>query len=95
MLADVYGNHLPANAPAAARDSVTGAVAIANRLGDSGLLAAGRVAYLDAMSVVLLVCAAVALVGAALTAALLPAQPPSSPVEEESSHDPDEIARLA
>jgi EmrB/QacA subfamily drug resistance transporter len=95
VLADAYGNSLPAAAPAAARDSIAGAVAIAARLGDPGLLAAARAAYLDAMSLVLLVCAAVALVGAALTAVLLPAEPPVGPIEEESPHEPQEAARPA
>jgi EmrB/QacA subfamily drug resistance transporter len=91
VLADTYDAHLPAGAPQVARDSIAGAVAAAARLGDPALLAAGRQAYLDAMSAVLLVCVGVAVAGAALAAALLPAAAPAPPVEEESA---DEVAQL-
>ncbi len=86
VLADTYGANLPAGAPDAARDSVAAAVAAAAKLGDPALLTAGRAAYLDAMSAVLLVCAAVAIAGAVAAAALLPGQAPTGQVEEESDH---------
>ncbi len=91
VLADTYHANLPAGVPAAARDSISGAVAVAARLGDPALLAAGRQAYLDAMSMVLLVCAAVAVAGAVICAVLLPAAAPAPPLGEESDN---ELARL-
>jgi len=64
----------PAAVAAAARDSVNGAVAVARRLNDAALLVGARTAYVHAMVVVLLTCAAVMVVGAALTGMFLPAR---------------------
>lgn len=56
------------------------------------LALAARGAFIDAMSAVLLVCAALTLAGAVLTAVFLPAEPLSPVVAEESV---DELTRLA
>jgi EmrB/QacA subfamily drug resistance transporter len=63
--------------------------------GDPAVFVAGQHAYLHAMDRVLLVCAVVALVGAVVAAALLPARAGGAPRpagEEESAH---EFARVA
>jgi EmrB/QacA subfamily drug resistance transporter len=91
LSAAAYQDRLAA-APAAARESVAAAVAIAGQTGDAALLAAARSAYVHAMSVVLLVCAVVALVGAVLVAIFLPARraavPAPGAVRAESEHEP-------
>jgi EmrB/QacA subfamily drug resistance transporter len=80
---------LPAPAASAAKDSVAAAVAVAHRLGDAALAHSATDAFVHGMSVVLLVCAGFALVGAALVAALMPARPLAQPVDdgEESEHE--------
>jgi len=82
----------PGPVAAAARDSVAGAVQVAGQLGDATLALHARAAYVHAMDVVLIVCAGLAVVGAALVAWRMPARP--APVEgtEESGH---ELARVA
>jgi EmrB/QacA subfamily drug resistance transporter len=82
---DVSG--LPAPAATAVKESIAGAVAVAGRLGDAGLLDAARLSFVHAMDVVLLVCAALAVVGAVLSAILLPARATAPHGEEESAHD--------
>ncbi|MFC4058391.1 MFS transporter [Planomonospora corallina] len=67
LLTAVYTGGLPAGAPGAARDSVAAAV----RLGDPALAAAAREAFVAGMDAVLLVCAALALAGAAATAVFM------------------------
>ncbi|UWE09860.1 MFS transporter [Actinacidiphila bryophytorum] len=59
---------------AAARDSVSGAGAVAARLHDPGLLDSAHRAFVHGMSLALLVCAAIALAAAVLAALLLPAK---------------------
>ncbi|WP_128643981.1 MFS transporter [Rhodococcus opacus] len=66
---------LPAPAAEPAHDSLAGALTVAARLGDTALIASAKAAYLHGMSLVLIATAAVALVGAALTATLMPGQP--------------------
>jgi MFS family permease len=92
VLAGVYA----AQAPQAAGDSLPVAAAVAAKTHDLTILVAGQHAYLLAMGRVLLVCAFVALAGAVLAAAFLPARPtvpgPQPAGEEESVH---ELARLA
>jgi EmrB/QacA subfamily drug resistance transporter len=66
---------LPALSAAAARDSVANGVAVARELSDAALLANVHTAYIHAMDVVLLACAAVAIAGAVLAALLLPGRP--------------------
>jgi EmrB/QacA subfamily drug resistance transporter len=92
VLANAYSDRLPASAPAVAHDSVAAAAVAAARLHDPALLLAGQTAYLHAMDIVLLVCAVVALAGAVLGAALLPARAPAGQVEEESRHEFAELA---
>ncbi len=92
VLANAYVDRLPAAAPPAARDSVAAAAATAVRLRDPVLLLAAQRAYLHAMDMVLVACAAVALAGALLGALLLPARAPDRPVGEESEH---ELSRTA
>lgn len=82
-----YSRGLPASAPPVAHDSVAAAAVAAARLHDPALLLAGRTAYLHAMDVVLITCAAVALAAAVVGAILLPARAPSGPVGEESEHE--------
>jgi EmrB/QacA subfamily drug resistance transporter len=78
---------LPAPAATAAKESIAGAVAVASRLGDAQLLDASRFAFVHAMDVVLLVCAALAAVGAVLSALLLTARATEAAGEEESVHE--------
>jgi hypothetical protein len=68
------------------------AAAVAAKTHNLAILVAGQDAYLHAMDRVLVVCAAVALAGAVLTAMFLPARAPKPAVEEESVH---ELARVA
>jgi hypothetical protein len=80
VLTDAYAGRLdlgglPDPAVRAARDSVSGAVAAAGQLGDAALAASARLAYIHAMDVVLLVCAAITFAGAVLVAVAMPARP--------------------
>ncbi|MEU2915756.1 DHA2 family efflux MFS transporter permease subunit [Streptomyces massasporeus] len=63
---------LPQGAADAARDSLSGAHAVAEQLGLPALARSADAAYVDGMSTVLVVCGIAALVTAALTALLLP-----------------------
>ena len=65
---------LPAPAAEAARDSIAGGLAVAARLGDPGLAASAQAAYLHGMTLVLLACVAIALVGAGLAAVFMPSR---------------------
>ncbi len=80
---------LPASAASAAKDSIAGAMAVAQRLGDAALARNASGAFVDGMSVVMLVCAGVAVAGGVLVAALMPARPVAQPVTdgEESEHE--------
>jgi (p)ppGpp synthase/HD superfamily hydrolase len=78
---DVSG--LPAPAAHAAHDSVSGAAAVAAQLHDTALRASADTAYIHAMDVVLLVCAAVAVLGAVLAGLLLPARRPQPTTQPE------------
>jgi EmrB/QacA subfamily drug resistance transporter len=71
---------LPAPLAAAVRDSVPAGVAVAARLHNGVLLADVRAAYVHAMAVVLVVCAAVVVVGAVMAGRFLPPRP--APVVE-------------
>jgi EmrB/QacA subfamily drug resistance transporter len=95
VLAGAYTSRLdvagvPGPAAQTARDSVAGAVAVADQLHVAALFESARDAYLHGMSAVLLVCAAITLIGAVLVAALLPARPART--EPESLH---ELSRVA
>ncbi|MFC4471432.1 MFS transporter [Streptomyces xiangluensis] len=77
LVAGAYGDRidtsrLPAEAADAARESLTGAHTVAERLGVPGLARSADAAYVDGMGAVLVVCGIAALVAALLTAALLP-----------------------
>ena len=79
VLADAYTGRLDlaglaTPAAQAAHDSVSGAVAVAAQLGDAALAAQAQAAYVHAMAVVLVVCAGVAVLGAVLVAAAMPAR---------------------
>lgn len=95
VLAGAYTARLALGAladPAAglARDSVSGAMAVAAQLGDPALARSAQAAYVHAMDVVLLVCAGASLLFAVLVAIALPARPaPDRPDgdEQESSHE--------
>jgi predicted MFS family arabinose efflux permease len=91
LSAGVYRNGLGDGVPAAARDSISAAMAIAARSSDPALAPAARGAFLDAMSAVLLVCAGIALIGAVLVAVFLPSARPAQSAEESV----DELARVA
>lgn len=80
---------LPTPVAKIASGSINGAVAVATRLGDAHLLDSARAAYVQAMAVVLLTCAGVALLGAALVGTFLPARgsvPAEDPAPGESQH---------
>ncbi|MBM7167115.1 MFS transporter [Streptomyces sp. G44] len=77
-------SQLPVPAADAARDSVAGALAVAERLNLPALADSARNAYVHGMTLVLLTTAAIALLSAALTAAFLrgrPAPSADTPVE--------------
>ncbi|GLZ04966.1 MFS transporter [Actinomadura sp. NBRC 104412] len=78
---------LPAAAAETARDSIGGAAAVAERLGDGALLASARDAYVQGMDVALAACAAVALIAAALVAAFLPPHAAPSADDRQSEHE--------
>ncbi|WP_426508379.1 MFS transporter [Dactylosporangium sp. McL0621] len=82
----VYRDRLD-QAPEAAKRSIAAAV----RLGDPALAAAARTAFVDAMSAVMLVCAAIAVVGSILVAVFLPNAQTRRGTEESS----DELTRVA
>jgi EmrB/QacA subfamily drug resistance transporter len=90
LTAAVYRNRLD-TAPEQAKHSVSAAVAIAARTGDGALALAARGAFVDAMSMVLLICAAIGVVGAVLVVLFLP-NAQRAPGAEESV---DELARVA
>ena len=77
LLTQTYAAQINASgllAPAAdvARDSIAGALAVAARLDAPALLASAKAAYVDGLALVLIVCAAIAVLGAALIAAFMP-----------------------
>jgi EmrB/QacA subfamily drug resistance transporter len=92
ILGSVLAGAYSAQAPEAAGESLPVAAAVAAKTGDLSILVAGQHAYLHAMDRVLLVCAIVALAGAVLAAAFLPARGAGQRAEEESVH---ELARVA
>ncbi|MEV4511213.1 hypothetical protein AB0K00_19840 [Dactylosporangium sp. NPDC049525] len=69
---------LPAPAADAARDSIAGAIAVAERLVVPELAGSARAAYTDAMDFVLIACAAAVLVGAVLAVIFMPARTPEA-----------------
>ncbi|WP_432057258.1 MFS transporter [Streptomyces sp. bgisy022] len=92
LVADVYARRLDTGglaAPAAdaARASLSGAHAVAERLGMPALARSADAAYADGMSTVLTVCGIAALLTALLAAAFLPGTPPRR-AGEQSATDP-------
>ncbi|GAA4565815.1 MFS transporter [Planotetraspora kaengkrachanensis] len=83
LLSATYVGGLPAGAPEAAKDSITGALAV----GDGALLRAARDAFVTGMDQVLLVCGLTALVAAVLMAIFLPGRTPRSGETAESEHE--------
>lgn len=84
LVADAYAGRLdttglPAPAAEAARESLSGAHAVAERLGLPALARSADAAYVDGMSLVLVVCGIAALATAALTALFLPNPRPAAP----------------
>ncbi len=77
-LARLHTGRLPAGAADTARDSVSGADAVAARLHDAGLAATAHASFLHGMHLVLLACGAIAVLGAVLAAAFLPERAPCS-----------------
>jgi hypothetical protein len=65
---------LPAPAAEVARDSIAGGLAVAAQLGDPALAVSAQAAYLHGMTLVLIACAAIAVLGAGLAAAFLPSR---------------------
>lgn len=63
---------LPPAAAEAARDSIAGAAGVAARIGNPALFVDAQAAYIDGMRVVLIVCAAIAILGAVLTVLFMP-----------------------
>ena len=89
LLASGYAGHMPGGAPAAARGSIAGALALAQGSdhADAGLVHAARVAFTASMSVTFTV-SAIGVAAAALLAALVmrdtkpsPAQPAVAPAQ--------------
>ncbi|GGW85185.1 MFS transporter [Streptomyces malachitofuscus] len=83
LVADVYSGRLdtaalPAPAAEAARESLSGAHAVADRLGLPALARSADAAYVDGMSLVLVICGIAALATAALTALFLPNPRPAA-----------------
>ncbi|WP_433333791.1 DHA2 family efflux MFS transporter permease subunit [Spirillospora sp. CA-294931] len=78
LLSAVYRDAMPADAADAARDSVGGAAALAERVGDGALLASARDAYVQGMDAALGVCAVAALAVAILVWTFQPAPGPST-----------------
>lgn len=77
LVAQTYADHvnasgLPAPAADAARDSIVGALAVAAQLDAPALASSARAAFVDGLALVLIVCAAIAVLGAALTTAFMP-----------------------
>lgn len=76
---------LPAEAADAARDSLAGALAVAERIANPNLAANAQSAYIDGMGHVLIACAVIAFVGAVLTVIFMPgrSRPSAQPNAEE------------
>lgn len=71
-LAHLNLSRLPAPAAAAARQSIFGAIAVADRLHSAGLLGSARTAFVNGMDLALVVSACVAIAGIALAVVFLP-----------------------
>ncbi|UQU67446.1 MFS transporter [Couchioplanes caeruleus] len=99
LLAQGYTNRLdvtglPADAANTARESIAAGLAVAARLGDPALATAAKIAYLQGMTIVLYTTAAIAILSAALTAALLPGRPTAGDGAAPEPADPAPAAPL-
>ncbi|MBB5872065.1 EmrB/QacA subfamily drug resistance transporter [Allocatelliglobosispora scoriae] len=81
---DLDTSGLPAQAATAAEDSITGAVAVAQRLGDQALLSSAQAAFIHGMNVVLVASAIGAVLGAILIAVFMPGRPAPTPAASEN-----------
>ncbi len=82
---------LPAEAVAAARDSVVGAASVAGRLGSTELLTAARTAFVRGFDSSLWIAATLALVGAALALVVMTGRttsPVADPADSAHEHEP-------
>jgi hypothetical protein len=79
---------LPEPVADAARTSITAAVAMAERTGNTTLASSGQAAFVHGMALALAAAAAVALLGAILTAILLPGRPGNRRAERSSATQP-------
>lgn len=94
LVADTYADRLdtaglPAPAAEAARESLSGAHAVAGHLDLPALARSADAAYVDGMSLVLVVCGIAALVTAVLTALFLPNPRPAAPPAGRTPGEPD------
>ena len=89
LLASGYTWHLPADAPAAARASIAGALADAH--GDTGLIHSAKEAFTSAMSTTFTVSAIGLLAAAALAAVVMRGGRPA-PTQEAASEQPELVA---
>ena len=92
LLAEGYGGRvntagLPAEAAAAARESMAGALAAATRLGEPAVASSANAAYLHGMSLVLIAAAITAALSALLTGLLLPGKPTAGGDHDSRSPD--------
>ncbi|NUU21835.1 MAG: MFS transporter [Streptomycetaceae bacterium] len=76
VLAAAYTDRLDATGPA--EDSVAGAVEVARRTGDAGLLADARDAFVHGMDLVLLTCGLLSIAAAVVIALFLPGRRPAA-----------------
>ena len=103
ILASSYGaamepavSQIPASAADLASDSIGGAAAVATQIGEagSGLIRAASEAFIDGMNSAVWVAVGVALIGAIVTWAYLPAQPVAmtrSDLSPAATRDPAEV----
>ncbi|MFF4019317.1 MFS transporter [Streptomyces sp. NPDC001843] len=89
-LARLHTGALPKPAADAARDSVSGADAVAAGLHDAGLAVHAHEAFIHGMNLVLTACGAIALLGAVLAAVFLPGTAPCSRTVARSAAQPAE-----
>jgi hypothetical protein len=97
ILSAVYRGGVGDGGPPAARESVNGALAVAQQAGDAALAAAARTSFAEAMDAVLLACAGLATIGAVLAALRLPARAAegSTPTADDARELADELPRPA
>ncbi|WP_117208109.1 MFS transporter [Allorhizocola rhizosphaerae] len=85
VLASVYTGRMPESAPDAARESIAGAVA----LGDPGIIAAAREAFVTAMALGSWIAVAFSLAAVALALIMLPRTKPAAPAAPTADPTPE------